>query len=61
MQANPYVEKPVLHLDGSMSQTIKCRKHPGYSVRVREPKCEWCRALFWMVKVRASGEPRNDR
>jgi hypothetical protein len=61
MQANPYVEKPVLHLDGSTSQTIKCRKHPGYSVRVREPKCEWCLALFWMVKVRASGEPRNDR
>lgn len=48
---NPYVKKPVLHGDGAVGHTLKCRKHPAYSPRVRKPTCFWCLALFYMVKV----------
>lgn len=51
-QGSPYVKKAVLHLDGSMGHTIKCRKHPAYSPRVRKPTCAWCLALFYMVQAR---------
>lgn len=57
-EENPYVTKPVLHMDGSEGSTIKCRKHPSYSPRTRLPTCLWCLALFYMVKSR-EGAPKE--
>ena len=47
---NPYVVREFLGMAGPV-RTIKCRKHPNYSPRVRLPKCQWCLALYHMTKA----------